>query len=68
MISKEKKDTGGFKLVHTATGTVFSNWPTARTPLGYTYCVDFSPRGGMMAVGGDKGRVLLYRLKHYDAI
>lgn len=29
------------------------------------YSMDFSPKSGFLALGNDKGRVLLYRLKHY---
>eukprot|EP00611_Tribonema_gayanum_P029580 TRINITY_DN795_c0_g1_i4.p1 TRINITY_DN795_c0_g1~~TRINITY_DN795_c0_g1_i4.p1 ORF type:complete len:517 (+),score=125.34 TRINITY_DN795_c0_g1_i4:62-1612(+) len=57
--SSEKKD--ALRLVHVATGTVFANWPTQRTPLGYPFCLDFSPSSNFLAVGNDKGRVLLYR-------
>jgi U3 small nucleolar RNA-associated protein 18 len=47
---------------------VYGNWPTSRTPLRYVSCFDFSPRSGMLAVGNDAGKVLLYRLPHYDEI
>ena len=48
--------------------TVFSNWPTSKTPLSYVFSLDFSPSGGYLAVGNDKGKVLLYRLKHYSEV
>ena len=54
------------KLVHCASGSVFANWPTARTPLHYVSAVAFSPASGFLAIGNDRGRVLLYRLNHYD--
>ena len=63
MSSRRKKDS--LKLVHTATGTVFANWPTSSTPLHYVTSLDFSPNSGYMAIGNDRGRVLLYRLTHY---
>ena len=44
---------------------MFKNWPTSKTPLGYVWDVDFSPGGGYLAVGNDKGKCLLYRLDHY---
>eukprot|EP00299_Pterocystis_sp_00344_P008491 c3247_g1_i1.p1 GENE.c3247_g1_i1~~c3247_g1_i1.p1 ORF type:complete len:517 (-),score=115.27 c3247_g1_i1:9-1559(-) len=53
------------KLVHIPSYHVFKNWPTLSTPLNYVSVVDFSSHGGYMAVGNDKGAVLLYRLKHY---
>lgn len=55
------------RLVHLPTKTVFSNWPTAQTPLNYVHSLAFSPGGGYFAVGTAKGRALLYRLKHYPA-
>ncbi|RUP10416.1 hypothetical protein BC936DRAFT_140011, partial [Jimgerdemannia flammicorona] len=73
--SRSKKDQ--FKLVrpslffslmvcvHLPSMTVFSNWPTSGTPLSYVNCFDFSPGGGYLAIGNDKGRVLLYRVGHY---
>lgn len=61
--SHMKKDS--LRLVHTETGKPFANWPTSSTPLRYVTDVDFSPGGGLMAIGNDRGRVLLYRLLHY---
>lgn len=54
-----------FRLVHVPSRTVFSNWPTANTPIHYASSAAFSPRGGYLAVGNDRGRVLLYRLMGY---
>ncbi|KAG5463635.1 MAG: WD40-repeat-containing domain protein [Olpidium bornovanus] len=51
--------------VHLPSLTVFQNWPTFQTPLSYVQCFDFSPRSGYIAVGNDKGKVLLYRLLQY---
>eukprot|EP00252_Welwitschia_mirabilis_P015927 TRINITY_DN35333_c0_g1_i1.p1 TRINITY_DN35333_c0_g1~~TRINITY_DN35333_c0_g1_i1.p1 ORF type:complete len:553 (+),score=107.94 TRINITY_DN35333_c0_g1_i1:450-2108(+) len=56
----------GLKLVHLPSCTVFSNWPRDRTPLQYVHSFDFSPRGGFMAVGNAAGKVLLYKLHHYE--
>jgi U3 small nucleolar RNA-associated protein 18 len=55
------------KLVHVPTGTVFSNWPTANTPLGYVWSTSFSPGSKFLAIGNDKGKCLLYKLQHYYA-
>lgn len=60
-----RMDRDALKLLHVPSKTVFSNWPTSRSPLGYVHSVDFSPGGGLLAVGNAKGRVLLYRLHHY---
>lgn len=56
---------GALKLVHTGTMTVFQNWPTQRTPLHRVSALDFSSDGGMLAVGNEAGRVLLFRLRSY---
>ena len=61
--SQMKKDS--LRLVHAQTGTVFANWPTAQTPLRYVTDVDFSPNSGMVAIGNDRGKCLLYRLLHF---
>ena len=61
--SREEKDS--LKLVHVPTQTVFSNWPTSKTPLGYVWSMDFSPGSKFMAIGNDKGKCLLYKIKHY---
>mmetsp|Transcript_4664 Transcript_4664/g.12754 ORF Transcript_4664/g.12754 Transcript_4664/m.12754 type:complete len:201 (+) Transcript_4664:337-939(+) len=64
--SRMKKD--AMRLVHMPTLTVFSNWPTSRSPLHYVHSLAFSPGGGFLAVGNARGRVLLYRLHHYSKI
>ncbi|GJW93502.1 U3 small nucleolar RNA-associated protein 18 [Tanacetum coccineum] len=54
------------KLVHIPSYTVFSNWPPANRTLQFPRCLDFSPAGGMMAMGNAAGHVLLYKLNHYQ--
>lgn len=61
--SDQKRD--ALKVIHTASCSPFTNWPTERTPTRYPYALDFSPGGGFLAVGNDRGCVLLYRLRHY---
>ncbi|KAF9970422.1 U3 small nucleolar RNA-associated protein 18 [Actinomortierella ambigua] len=61
--SKGRKDQ--LKLIHIPSLKVFPNWPTKGTPLSYVTCLTFSPRSGYLAIGNDKGKVLLYRLNHY---
>jgi len=63
MGSRMKRDS--LRFVHLPSGSVFSNWPTSRTPLNYVHSVAFSPKGGYVAIGNGKGRALLYRLHHY---
>jgi len=54
------------KLIHVPSFTVFSNWPPANSAIHYPRCLDFSPGGGFMAMGNAAGKVLLYKLHHYD--
>nr|XP_043635949.1 U3 small nucleolar RNA-associated protein 18 homolog [Erigeron canadensis] len=54
------------KLVHIPSFTVFSNWPPSNRALQYPRCLDFSPGGGLMAMGNAAGHVLLYKLNHYQ--
>ncbi|XP_046552431.1 U3 small nucleolar RNA-associated protein 18 homolog [Haliotis rubra] len=55
------------KLVHFPSLQVFSNFPEQTDrQLQVPKCLDFSPNGGYMAVGNQKGQALLYRLKHYS--
>ena len=61
-----QREKHGLKLVHVPTKTVFSNWPTAKTPLGYVWSMDFSPQSKFLAVGNDKGKCLLYKINHYN--
>ena len=63
MSSRAVKD--ALRLVHLPTCTIFSNWPTSGTPLGKVTSVSFSPRGEMIAVGNEQGKVRLWRLNHY---
>ena len=63
MSTRREKD--NMKLLHVPTQTVFSNWPTSKTPLGYVWSLDFSPGSKYLAVGNDKGKCLLYKLGHF---
>ena len=64
MSSRREKD--ALKLVHIASRTVFSNWPTSQTPLGYVWSLDFSPASRFLAIGNDQGKCLLYKILHYE--
>jgi len=46
--------------------TIFSNWPTSKSPLHYVHSTAYSPNSGYLAIGNARGRVLLYRLHHYN--
>ncbi|XP_025954806.2 U3 small nucleolar RNA-associated protein 18 homolog [Dromaius novaehollandiae] len=55
------------KLVHIPSYTVFSNFPVFRRKQIYlTQSMDFSPRSGFFSIANNKGKALLYRLKHYS--
>ncbi|WVQ98446.1 hypothetical protein IAU59_005570 [Kwoniella sp. CBS 9459] len=53
------------KMYHLPSGTAFSNWPTPATPLGRVTCTGFSSSGEYLAVGNQRGNVLLWSLRHY---
>lgn len=53
------------RMAHLSSGTVFANWPTRKTPLKKVNTVCFSGSGGYVAMGNDRGKVLLYRLEQY---
>lgn len=60
-----KREKNSLKLLHVPTATVYSNWPTSKTPLNYVWSTDFSPESKFLAVGNDQGKCLLYRLMYY---
>ena len=62
--SDQKRDE--LRLVHTQSCTVFSNWPTERSPFRRVTSLDFSPGGGYFAVGNNVGKVLLYRVSQFS--
>ncbi|KAI7935409.1 hypothetical protein MJO28_016280, partial [Puccinia striiformis f. sp. tritici] len=62
--SQVKKD--AFKLVHTKSGTVFSNWPTSNTPLGHVTDFDFNYNSKFLVTANNRGKVLLYSLKFWE--
>eukprot|EP00850_Spirogloea_muscicola_P009364 SM000052S17756 [mRNA] locus=s52:554239:568465:+ [translate_table: standard] len=59
MASHMRKD--ALRLVHVPSGTVFSNWPTSRSPLQFVHSLDFSPGGAYLAIGNARGQALLIR-------
>ncbi|GMH60116.1 hypothetical protein TrRE_jg3834, partial [Triparma retinervis] len=63
-----RRTRGGMRVYHTGSKTVFSNWPTSKTPLGYVWDVDWSRGGGGMTIGTDKGKALGYRVEYYSDI
>lgn len=63
MASDQEKD--ALKLLHLPTCTVFANWPTERSPIRRVTAVEFSPGGAYVAIGNNRGRVLLYKLSDF---
>lgn len=61
--SRDKQN--AMRLVHMGTKTVFENWPSAKTPLHRVSAVDFAKRDGLMAIGNEKGQVLIYQLHDF---
>ncbi|KAF7075249.1 hypothetical protein CFC21_080035 [Triticum aestivum] len=61
-----RKDRNGMRLVHVPSFTVYQNWPGPRFSLQYPRCLDFSPGSGFLSVGHAGGKVLLYKLHHYQ--
>lgn len=51
--------------VHLPTCSVYQNWPTQQTPLHNVTCVDFSKGSEWLAVGNQRGKVLLYEVKQF---
>ncbi|GAA5899714.1 hypothetical protein JCM6882_005420 [Rhodosporidiobolus microsporus] len=64
LASKTNKDQ--LKLVHLPTCSVYQNWPTQQTPLHHVTCVDFSKGSEWLAVGNQRGKVLLYEVKQFN--
>jgi U3 small nucleolar RNA-associated protein 18 len=62
--SDEKRDQ--LKFVHLPSCSVFTNWPTAKTPLNRIESMAFSGGGEYFAAGNNAGKVLLYKLKHFS--
>lgn len=56
------------KVAHLATGRVYANWPCSSTPLGLVTALDWSTHNGYLAIGNERGSVLLYQLNHYRNI
>lgn len=61
--SDAKKDQ--LRLVHLPSLTTFANWPTSGTPLSRVTSVDFSAGSEYVAIGNNRGRVLLYHLRYF---
>eukprot|EP00753_Platysulcus_tardus_P006120 PLAT13993.2.p2 GENE.PLAT13993.2~~PLAT13993.2.p2 ORF type:complete len:536 (-),score=296.99 PLAT13993.2:90-1697(-) len=54
------------RIAHMPSLTVFSNFPTSKDyQLRYVSSAAWSPGGGYLAMGNDRGHALLYRVGHY---
>ena len=54
------------RLVHFPSLTVFKNFPSETRDSAHFISMDFSPGGGYMAAGNNRGSAFLYRLNHYE--
>lgn len=59
------RNSQALRLAHIGSHTVYANWPTQTSNLGYVCAMDFSYNSCYLAIGNDVGRVLLYRVNHY---
>lgn len=64
-ISSKRDPNNALRMIHIPTCSVYSNWPTSKTPLKYVFNTDFSYNNQYFAIGNDKGHCRLYRFKHY---
>ncbi|XP_078385220.1 U3 small nucleolar RNA-associated protein 18 homolog isoform X1 [Cetorhinus maximus] len=54
------------KMIHIPSFTAFSNFPVVgRKIICLAQEMDFSPRSGFFSIATNRGRALLYRVKHY---
>ncbi|KAI9026196.1 hypothetical protein DFJ74DRAFT_755613 [Hyaloraphidium curvatum] len=64
LASNHKRD--ALRLANTDSQTVYKNWPTQGTPLGYVQSAAFGGRRGeWLAVGDVKGKARLWGLDHF---
>lgn len=54
------------RIVHLRSLRVFSNWPKDITPIHRVQDVVFDTTGHYMAIGNEKGNVLIYGLNHFQ--
>lgn len=54
------------RIVHLQSLRVFSNWPKDITPIHRVQDVVFDTTGHYMAIGNEKGKVLIYGLSHFQ--
>ncbi|EFP09101.1 hypothetical protein CRE_25379 [Caenorhabditis remanei] len=54
------------RLVHVASQTVFKNFPERNGKVSNANCLDFSPSGGYLAVGNDRGRLHVFSIHHFS--
>ena len=64
--SSDKIDS--LKILHLASKKVYSNWPTAKTPLSYVRSIAFNSNSQWFAYGNEKGYVRLWELSFYKKI
>jgi len=61
--STEKRN--AFRFVHLPSFQVYPNFPVEKTPLSRVTSYDFAPDSSKIAIGNNRGRVVLLKLHHY---
>ena len=61
--SKWAKD--ALRVLHLPSLRVAPNWPTSKTPLHYVSALALNHDSSFLAIGNDRGKVLLYKLKNF---
>ena len=56
---------GSYPQIHLPSLTAFANWPTSSTPLSHVTSIDFSAGSEYLAIGNNRGHVLLYHLHDF---
>ncbi|VDM64414.1 unnamed protein product [Angiostrongylus costaricensis] len=54
------------KLLHIASGSVFSNFPRKHEKMSNVECVEFSPHSAYMGIGCTNGHLILDRLNYFE--
>jgi U3 small nucleolar RNA-associated protein 18 len=64
--SDQKQD--HVRVLHVPSLSVFTNWPTERTPLRRVHSLAFSPTSRYLTLGNNRGSVLLYQMNHFSPV
>eukprot|EP01060_Flectonema_neradi_P012916 TRINITY_DN19705_c0_g1_i1.p1 TRINITY_DN19705_c0_g1~~TRINITY_DN19705_c0_g1_i1.p1 ORF type:complete len:451 (+),score=101.55 TRINITY_DN19705_c0_g1_i1:65-1354(+) len=68
LVAGSQKKKNAFRLIHVPSQTVFSNFPRPGRQFRKPVCASFSPSSGLLCLGNDRGKALLFRLNYYENI